>query len=106
MNSAPGYTAIEGIPTSESRGIYGGTNDLDNSGVLKYVSIRHGGINIGSDNEINGLTLGGVGSGTTLDYIEIVSNADDGIEFFGGTAQVKHLVSAFCADDAVDYDEG
>jgi len=55
---------IEGIPASDTNGLYGGTNDADNSGVLKYVSIRHGGANIGEGNEINGLTLGGVGSGT------------------------------------------
>ncbi len=106
LNSAPGETAIEGIPTSESRGLYGGTDDADNSGSLKYISIRHGGTNIGADNEINGLTLGGVGSGTTIENIEVVANADDGVEFFGGTAQIKHLVVAYCGDDAIDYDEG
>jgi len=106
LNSTPGETAIEGIPTSETRGLYGGTNDADNSGTLQYVSIRHGGTNIGSDNEINGLTLGGVGSGTTLEHIEIIGNQDDGIEWFGGTANAKWLISAYCADDALDYDEG
>lgn len=106
LNSAPGETAIEGIPTNESRGLYGGTDDADNSGTLRYISIRHGGTNIGADNEINGLTLGGVGSGTTLEYIEVVANKDDGIEWFGGTVNGKHLISAFCGDDALDYDEG
>jgi len=106
LNSANGETAIEGIPTSETRGIYGGTDDTDNSGTIKYVSIRHGGTDIGAGNEINGLTLGGVGAGTTIDYVEIFANKDDGIEFFGGTANIKHLVSAYCGDDAIDYDEG
>ncbi len=106
LNSSPGTTAIEGIPTTEIRGLYGGTDDTDNSGTLKYVSIRHGGTNIGADNEINGLTLGGVGSGTTIDYVEIIGNKDDGIEWFGGTVSATHLISAYCADDALDYDEG
>jgi hypothetical protein len=106
LNSNPGQTAIEGIPTNESRGIYGGTNDTDNSGVIKYVSIRHGGTNIGANNEINGLTLGGVGSGTVIDFVEVVANADDGIEFFGGTAQVKHALVTNADDDSFDYDEG
>jgi len=101
-----GEKAIEGIATSESRGLYGGTDDSDNSGTLKYVSIRHGGTNIGADNEINGLTLGAVGSGTTIDFIEVVSNADDGIEFFGGSVKVTHAVVANCSDDSYDYDEG
>ncbi len=106
LNSTPGETAIEGIPTSETRGLYGGTDDADNSGSLKYISIRHGGSNIGADNEINGLTLGGVGSGTTIDYVEVYANSDDGIEFFGGTAQVKHALVAHTGDDSYDYDEG
>ncbi|MFH2095778.1 MAG: hypothetical protein ABIJ16_08740 [Bacteroidota bacterium] len=106
LNSSPGETAIEGIPTSEPRGIYGGNDDSDNSGTLKYISIRHGGTDIGEGNEINGLTLGGVGSGTTIEYIEVISNADDGVEFFGGTVQCKNMVVAFCGDDCFDYDEG
>lgn len=106
LNSTPGQTQIEGIPSSESRGLYGGTLDNDNSGVIRYVSIRHGGSNIGADNEINGLTLGGVGSGTTIEYVEVIGNKDDGIEWFGGTVDAKYLISAFCADDALDYDEG
>ncbi len=106
LNSTPGVSAIEGIPTNEPRGSYGGSDDADNSGVIKYVSIRHGGTNIGEDNEINGLTLGGVGTGTTIDYVEVVANRDDGFEWFGGTVNGKHLLSIFCGDDALDYDEG
>ncbi len=84
---------IEGIPTSDPNGLYGGDNPTDNSGVLRYVSIRHGGANIGSGNEINGLTLGGVGSGTVIDNIEIVANQDDGIEFFGGAVNAAGLAT-------------
>ena len=106
LNSTPGETAIEGIPTTEARGLYGGSDDADNSGTVSYISIRHGGTDIGAGNEINGFTLGGVGSGTTIDHIEIIANNDDGIEFFGGTASVKYLMSIYCGDDAIDYDEG
>ena len=97
---------IEGIPTTETRAVYGGFDDTDNSGTLKYVSIRHGGAELAPGDEINGLTLGGVGSGTTMDFIEIIANSDDGIEFFGGAAEVTHLAVSYCGDDAVDYDLG
>lgn len=96
---------IEGIPTSDPNGLYGGTNDADNSGVIKYISIRHGGTNIGSGNEINGLTLGGVGSGTVIENVEIVANQDDGIEWFGGSVSVKNAVVWNCNDDAIDTDQ-
>ena len=106
LNSEFNESKIEGIPLSETRGIYGGSVNNDNSGILKYVSIRHGGTNIGEGNEINGLTLGGVGSGTTIEYVEVISNQDDGFEFFGGTVNCKYLAAAFCGDDAFDFDEG
>ena len=106
INTSTGVGQIEGIPSTESRGAYGGNDDADNSGVLRYVSIRHGGTSIGADNEINGLTLGAVGSATQIDHIEIFSNQDDGIEFFGGTVNVKNIVIAFCEDDGLDLDEG
>ncbi|MEZ5059796.1 MAG: hypothetical protein R2879_22405 [Saprospiraceae bacterium] len=96
---------IEGIPTSDQNGLYGGNNDADNSGVIRYISIRHGGTNIGSGNEINGLTLGGVGSGTVVENVEIVGNQDDGIEFFGGTVNVKNLISWNVGDDGIDTDQ-
>ena len=96
---------IEGIPTSDPNGLYGGTDDNDNSGVLKYISIRHGGTNIGSGNEINGLTLGGVGSGTVIENIEVVANQDDGIEWFGGTVSVKNALVWNVGDDGIDTDQ-
>lgn len=96
---------IEGIPTSDPNGLYGGDNDADNSGVLKYISIRHGGANIGAGNEINGLTLGGVGSGTIIENVEVVANQDDGIEWFGGTVNTKNVVVWNVGDDAIDTDQ-
>lgn len=106
INTTSGIGQIEGISTLEPRGSYGGSNDADNSGTMRYVSIRHGGFEIGSGNEINGLTLGAVGSATTIEYIEVFANLDDGYEWFGGTVNTKYLVSAFCGDDAFDFDEG
>jgi len=100
---------IEGISSTEPRGQYGGgstPDDNDNSGVMRYVSIRHGGSEIGAGNEINGLTFGAVGRGTTIEHIEVFANYDDGYEWFGGTVNTKYLISAFCADDGFDYDEG
>jgi hypothetical protein len=96
---------IEGIPSSETNGLYGGTDSTDNSGTLRYISIRHGGTNIGQGNEINGLTLGGVGNGTTVDHIEVVANQDDGIEVFGGTVNVNHTLVWNQQDDAYDLDQ-
>jgi len=96
---------IEGIPASDQNGLFGGTDATDNSGVIKYVSIRHGGANIGEGNEINGLTLGGVGSGTVIDHVEVVGNQDDGIEFFGGTVNVSNLLIWNAGDDAIDTDQ-
>lgn len=106
LNTVPTTQNIEGIPTSELRGLYGGSNDADNSGSLCYISIRHGGTDIGAGNEINGLTLGGVGSGTSIHHIEVVSNADDGIEFFGGVPNLKYILINGCTDDSYDYDQG
>ena len=107
-NNSTAEKAIEGIPTSEPRGLYGAdpTVEDDNSGMMKYVSIRHGGTNIGEANEINGLTLGAVGSASRFSYIEIAANADDGVEWFGGTPRCDHILVAWCGDDSYDYDEG
>lgn len=96
---------IEGIPADDPNGTYGGTDAADNSGVIKYISIRHGGSNIGEGNEINGLTLGGVGSGTVIEHVEVVGNQDDGIEWFGGTVNVKHAVIWYAGDDGIDTDQ-
>jgi hypothetical protein len=98
---------MEGIPSDQGYpSLYGGNNPDHNAGTVKYISIRHGGTNIGAGNEINGFTLGAVGSETTIDYIEVISNVDDGVEWFGGTVNTKHLFTAYCGDDSYDYDEG
>lgn len=105
----PAQDQIEGFSVSSDQIpliTFGGTNDADNSGVIRYVSIRHGGATIGTGNEINGLTLGGVGSGTTISHVEVFANQDDGFEFFGGTVNASYLVAAFCGDDSFDFDQG
>ena len=96
---------IEGIPVSDTNGLYGGSDAADNSGTMSYISIRHGGAEIGEGNEINGLTLGGVGSGTTISNIEVVANVDDGIEFFGGTVDASNLLVWGQGDDGIDIDQ-
>ena len=96
---------IEGIPPSDTNGLYGGNNPTDNSGTIRYLSIRHGGTNIGEGNEINGLTLGGVGSGTTIEFVEIVGNQDDGIEPFGGSVDVTNILVWNSGDDSFDCDQ-
>ena len=101
INPEGGEDLIEG-----DAGVYGGTVAADNSGVLRYVRIQYGGIPISPDNEINGLTLAGVGSGTEIDYVQVHANDDDGIEFFGGTVNVKHAVVSCPGDDGIDWDLG
>ena len=96
---------IEGIPADDTFGLYGGTDATDNSGIIKYISIRHGGTLIGEGNEINGLTLGGVGSGTVIEFIEVIANKDDGIECFGGTVNITNALVWGQGDDAFDIDQ-
>ena len=95
---------IEGIPADDTFGLYGGTDAADNSGILKYISIRHGGALIGEGNEINGLTLGAVGNGTVIENIEVIANVDDGVEFFGGTVNATNILVWAQGDDAIDID--
>lgn len=87
-------------------GNFGGSNATDNSGTLKYVRIEFAGFAYTTDREFNGLTLCGVGSGTTIDFVQIHRGSDDGIEFFGGTVNVKHLVITQNQDDGFDTDNG
>lgn len=96
---------IEGIPANETYGRYGGSDDGDDSGVFRYVSIRHGGAEIGAGNEINGLTLGGVGNATIIDHVEVVGNLDDGIECFGGAVNLTDVAVVYQGDDAIDLDQ-
>ena len=100
--SASTPLAIEGI-TGKT---YGGNNPSESSGSLQYVRVWHGGAVVGANNEINGITFGGVGSGTVVDHCEVAFNVDDGFEFFGGTVNVKYLSVLFVGDDAFDTDEG
>ena len=87
-------------------GLYGGNDSQDNSGILKYVRIEFAGTLVSPDNELNGIALQGVGSGTTLEYIQVHMNADDGVEFFGGNVSIKHLVVSGVGDDAIDWTDG
>jgi hypothetical protein len=110
---ANGLGTIEGFASSNTQDQYGANltagesfDDNDNSGILRYVSVRHAGAILAVGAEINGITLGSVGRGTTLEHIEIVSCADDNVEFFGGTANIKYLSTLFGNDDMFDYDLG
>ncbi|GHE87763.1 hypothetical protein [Thalassotalea profundi] len=94
---------VEGVADGA---VFGGTNDADNSGTLRYVVVKHAGYEIAPDNELNGITFGGVGSATTVEFIQVHDNADDGVEFFGGTVNAKYVVLTGNKDDSVDWDNG
>lgn len=99
---------VEGLNILEvgERGVYGGNNPNDSSGIFRYASIRHGGANIGEANEINGLTMGAVGRGTLIEYVEVYCNGDDAYEWFGGSVDGKYLIALYNNDDSFDIDEG
>jgi hypothetical protein len=106
ISPSSGTTAeVEGIPAGTAGTTYGGSNIADNSGTFRYCSIRHGGIVLSGGNEINGLTLGGVGSATTIDHVEIYAGLDDGIEFFGGSVNVSDAIVIKIDDDCYDVDQ-
>jgi hypothetical protein len=104
-NIAGGSGLIEGGFT-EPLGTHGGTNNADNSGILKYVRVEFPGIAFAQNNEINGITFGSVGSGTVVDYVQVSYSGDDSFEFFGGAVNAKHLVSIANVDDVFDFDNG
>ncbi|POY38447.1 hypothetical protein C3K47_03370 [Solitalea longa] len=107
INVTGGESVIEGgVDNTAGDGKYGGNDPADNSGSLKYVRIEYPGIAFQPNNEINGLTCGGVGSGTTLDHIQVSFSGDDSFEFFGGTVNAKYLVSVHATDDNFDFDNG
>lgn len=85
---------------------YGGDDPDDDSGVLRYVRIEYPGVELAPANEINGLTLAGVGRGTVIDHVQVRASEDDCFEFFGGTVDAKHLVCDAPGDDALDFDNG
>ncbi len=109
---AEGITDVSGA----GRDIYGGLDNAESSGILRHISIRHGGSempnppvnfnNVINGDETNGLSLNGVGSGTVLDYIEIVSTLDDGLQIMGGAARLKHVALAFSSEENLEYDQG
>lgn len=112
INPSGGTARIEGGLTPTVAGQeakyneYGGTTANDNSGVLKYVRIEFAGIAYSPDNEINGLTMGGVGNGTTISYVQVYRSGDDAFEWFGGTVNCDHLVATYTWDDDFDTDFG
>lgn len=84
---------------------YGGDNNDDNSGVLNYFVLKHSGAQVAPDNELNGISFNAVGRGTEVDYLQVYSTYDDGIEFFGGAVNVSHFVGLYAQDDTIDIDE-
>ncbi|MCC7245652.1 MAG: T9SS type A sorting domain-containing protein [Saprospiraceae bacterium] len=102
-----GVGVIEGgVDTPEGDGLYGGTNAADNSGVFSYVRIEYPGIAFQPNNEINGLTMGGVGNGTKIDHVQVSYSGDDAFEWFGGTVNCKNLIAYRTVDDDFDADFG
>lgn len=101
-SQAGGTAAFEADPTL----VWGGNNDNDSSGVIRYVQIRNAGSVVSANVELNSLTLGSVGAGTTLEYIQVHNGLDDGYEFFGGTVNAKYLVVTQGNDDGLDFDVG
>jgi len=87
-------------------GFYGGTDSADSSGVLNYVRVEFAGTLVSPENELNGIAFQGVGSGTEVDYIQVHMNADDGVEFFGGSVVVKHVLVTGVGDDSLDWTDG
>jgi hypothetical protein len=107
FNNVQGVGSVEGgVNTVEGVGLYGGINDDDNSGILRYVRVMYAGYAYLPDNELNGITLAGVGRGTTVDYVEVYKANDDAIECFGGTVNMKHVILISTLDDDFDTDNG
>jgi len=95
---------LPGVPLADA--VCGGVQVHDNTGVIRYTSVRHGGDEIGASNEINGFTLCGLGDGTVFEYNDVYANYDDCFEYFGGTVNTNHLVGTYCGDDYQDQDWG
>lgn len=105
INVTGGENNSEGL-ADEPRNKYGGTDDTHECGVLKYVRVEFAGRPLSADNELNGITLNGCGSKTLLDFVQVHRGKDDGIELFGGTANLKHIVITGADDDGIDWDHG
>jgi hypothetical protein len=89
-----------------SSGLFGGDQPADSSGTLSYVQVKYAGFQVNADDELNGIAFQATGSGTTAEYLQVHNNADDGIEFFGGTTDAKYLVLTGNSDDSLDYTDG
>lgn len=105
VGAANGEANIEGVVSGYEFTQYGGSNNAESSGTMKYVSIRHTGTAVSPGNELQGLTMGGVGSGTVVENIELIGSEDDGIEIFGGAVNVTNIVIANFDDDGIDLDQ-
>ena len=103
---AQGGTAACTKEGEANSGLFGGADAGDNSGVLRYVVVKYAGSNVDPENQLNGIAFQGVGSGTTVDYIQVHNNLDDGIEMFGGSVNLKHVVLSGNADDSMDWTDG
>ena len=102
-----GVQEIEGgVNNAEGDGLHGGSDPADNSGILRYVRIEYPGIAFQPNSEINGLTMGSVGSGTTIEYVQVAYSGDDSFEWFGGTVNCKYLIAYRGLDDDFDADFG
>jgi hypothetical protein len=106
INLPGGQGNLEGLPTTEAKGFYGGTDDASSCGELEYVRIEFAGAVFTEGRELNALTLAGCGSGTKVSYVQVHRGKDDGVEFFGGTASVDHVVITGMEDDGLDWDLG
>lgn len=105
-DTTPEELANCGVAAEGDAGQFGGNVADDNSGTLRYVVVKHAGRTLGNGDELNGITFAGVGSGTTVDYIQVHQNLDDGVEFFGGSVNVSHLVLTDIGDDSLDWSFG
>jgi hypothetical protein len=106
LNVDGGTNSIEGLDPSESKGEYGGSNDAHDCGTVEYVRIEFAGDEFAQDEELNGLTLGGCGSETTVNHVQVHRGLDDGIEIFGGTLDLRYVIASEAGDDGLDFDEG
>ncbi|MCH1575047.1 MAG: hypothetical protein L7S67_02115 [Flavobacteriales bacterium] len=118
LNTYDGDDVAEGImdPSNTGRDVYGGEDNAGSSGIMRHISIRHGGSEMPNPpvnfqnkingDETNGLSLNGVGSGTIIEHIEVVSTLDDGLQIMGGSANIKYLAVAFSSEDNIEYDQG
>ena len=102
----PGSAACENVVEGTGTALYGGATATDNSGTIRYVQIRYSGTTISPNNELQGLTLAGTGSGTTVDHLQVHNSSDDGIEIFGGRTNLRYLVMTGADDDSLDTDVG